>query len=232
MNKLKTDARINAIANAVKACNTVIDIGTDHGKLPAKLLIEGICDKVILVDISKDSLQKAVDLFDEFNLRGKFIVSDGFDNVDEQFDYVVISGMGSDLIADILQRGQNKLNDAKLVLGPNLKEESLREFLNTINYCVQYEQIVKVAKNIYTIIFACKSNEILNRKELFLGKIFNEYNNPEIICEYLFKQKKLLLSELKGKKSAKEKDLDKISQIYTKINCVDEALRRFNKYES
>lgn len=232
MNKLKTDARINAIANAVKACNTVIDIGTDHGKLPAKLLIEGICDKVILVDISKDSLQKAVDLFDEFNLRGKFIVSDGFDNVDEQFDYVVISGMGSDLIADILQRGQNKLNDAKLVLGPNLKEESLREFLNTINYCVQYEQIVKVAKNIYTIIFACKSNEILNRKELFLGKIFNEYNNPEIICEYLFKQKKLLLSELKGKKSAKEKDLDKISQIYTKINWVDEALRRFNKYES
>lgn len=226
MNNLKIDARINAIAKAVGKCNTVIDIGTDHGKLPAKLLIDGVCSKAILVDISKDSLQKAKDLFDELKLDGKFIVSDGFEKINEQFDCVVISGMGSELISDILQKGVEKLNGAYLVLGPNLKEENLRKFLGSIHYCVQYEILVRAAKRIYCIMYAQASKETLNPKELYIGKIFNQHNDIKIIREYLDKQKKLLQAELYGKNLAKIKNYERVSEINTKLKWIEEELEK------
>lgn len=226
MNNLKIDARINAIAKAVGSCNTVIDIGTDHGKLPAKLLMDGVCSKAILVDISKDSLQKAKDLFDELKLHGKFIVSDGFEKIDEQFDCVVISGMGSELISDILQKGAEKLNGAHLVLGPNLKEENLRKFLGSIHYCVQYEILVRAAKRIYCIMYAQASKETLNPKELYIGKIFNQYNDIKIIREYLDKQRKLLQAELDGNNMAKIKNYERVSEINTKLKWIEEELEK------
>lgn len=228
MQNFKTDARINTLANAVYKCNTVLDIGTDHGKLPAKLLIEGACKGALLVDISAESLRKSKELFDENKLVGTFIVSDGLDGVNQDFDCVVISGMGSDLISNILIRGESKLKGAKLVLGPNLKEERLREFLSGFGYTIESELLVEVDGRIYNIIVATRGWQKTSEKVQLIGKIFNSHNDKDIIYKYLQKKKKLLLQEYNGKSLANIKHAVIMDKLMQKIAWIDSELERLN----
>ena len=56
---MKLSDRLSIIADCIKAGETMADIGTDHGFLPLYLLESGISPKVIMTDISPNSLDKA-----------------------------------------------------------------------------------------------------------------------------------------------------------------------------
>ena len=58
---VKLSDRLQLMADLVDDGQTVADIGTDHGFLPIYLWESGKSKKVILADISKGSLQKAMD---------------------------------------------------------------------------------------------------------------------------------------------------------------------------
>ena len=69
---IKLDDRLqkayDIIANSNIRYNKVADIGCDHGKLALALLQNNICNHVDLIDISQDSLTKAVDLMKANNI--------------------------------------------------------------------------------------------------------------------------------------------------------------------
>lgn len=51
--------RLLALASEIKEGETMADIGTDHGFLPAFLWEKSICPHVIMADVSPGSLEKA-----------------------------------------------------------------------------------------------------------------------------------------------------------------------------
>lgn len=87
----------------------VIDVGTDHGYLPAALFQRGYTGKLIAADINAEPLSKAkrtaesIGAEDVISLR----LCDGLDGCDpSEVDTIVIAGMGGDTICGILDRAE------------------------------------------------------------------------------------------------------------------------------
>ena len=55
--------RIKALAYLCLPCDTVADIGCDHGLLSALLLMNGVVKKAIAMDVNKGPLSRAAALF-------------------------------------------------------------------------------------------------------------------------------------------------------------------------
>ena len=53
------DERLSMALRLYDRCELGADIGTDHGRLPAALLAAGICQRMILTDISPSALGNA-----------------------------------------------------------------------------------------------------------------------------------------------------------------------------
>ena len=53
------DERLALAAALFQPCSTGADIGTDHGLLPCRLLEQGVCQRMILADVSPKALDRA-----------------------------------------------------------------------------------------------------------------------------------------------------------------------------
>jgi len=111
-----------------------IDIGTDHGYLPAALLLAGKIQFATATDINFAPLERARQMAERFGLTEKmrFVEAAGL-----EFDYVVpdvisICGMGGLMIADIIEKAN--LPDCLLFLQPMTKIEDLRLRLMQMGY--------------------------------------------------------------------------------------------------
>ena len=56
---MELSKRLNLIANYIDKCETLVDVGTDHGYIPIYAVSKNICQKSIATDINKDPLDKA-----------------------------------------------------------------------------------------------------------------------------------------------------------------------------
>ena len=54
---IKLSSRLKLMADQIEQNETMADIGTDHGFLPMYLIDKAVCQKVILADVSKGSLE-------------------------------------------------------------------------------------------------------------------------------------------------------------------------------
>lgn len=224
--RLQVDERLEKLYQTIPECDVLADIGTDHGKLPALALLRGKCKKAILADISAASLQKAKDLFAALHLEGEFLHCDGLQGFQKAVDCIVIAGMGSSTLCQILEESKEKIGNASLVLCPHLKEEETRVFLAKIGYCVKYESIVQANQKIYTIIFAEPSTEILSEKEIFIGKIF-ESNNPGDVIAYLTKKEQKIRTRLQGLEKAQEQNSKEKEKILQELKWIREDLENY-----
>ena len=100
--------RLGAVASFVQQGATVLDIGTDHGRLPIGLVKSGRARSVIASDVNRGPIVNAqksvalecVDVASKINVRfgdGLAVLKDGDD-----IDTVTISGIGGVTIARIL----------------------------------------------------------------------------------------------------------------------------------
>ncbi len=65
------DERLRCAFDLLQGAKSVADIGCDHGKLSAALLLNGGCARVIAGDISPDCLQKTSRLIERFALKDR-----------------------------------------------------------------------------------------------------------------------------------------------------------------
>ena len=94
--------RIDAVCSLILPGESLADIGCDHG-LVAKYALENGVKRVIAADVSEKSLNKARELLSgRQNVR--FVVSDGFDSIDERVEQAVIAGMGGSRIVELIDR--------------------------------------------------------------------------------------------------------------------------------
>ena len=153
---MKLNDRLSKIAGQIREGETMADIGTDHGFLPIWLSVTGKCPHVILTDISRPSLAKALndcELYDsgaEYDLRagdGLTVLAPG------EVDCIVIAGMGGMLIADILEKDLSLTKSfRRFILQPRNGIGKLRARLAGMGMTIVKEQIAEEGKFLCVIL--------------------------------------------------------------------------------
>ena len=168
---LRLDERLRAIEDLVPACRCFADIGCDHGRLGAQMLLSGRAQRVWFTDISAPSIEKARVLSRKLGLsdRAVFRVGDGARALDQPPDAAAIAGMGAANIADILRAGAQNLGDAQLILQPNLEEDELRGFLQGAGYAILRERVVRAGGRWYVLLLAQRGAMRLSEAERVAG---------------------------------------------------------------
>ena len=201
--------RIDAIYSFIDLKDRVVDVGCDQAKLG--ILLAKRNQKSIASDISPKVIERAsldirkLGLDNLIDLR----VSNGLQNIKEkEADTLVLSGMGTHTILEILNSTKIKFN--KIITISNNYHDILRDKMNELNYKVDKELIIKENNKYYNLILFTNGIKKYSQKELLLG--LNQVDS-ELYKEYL----NHLLKKYKTiKKSSKDKNI-KIDEMITLI---------------
>ncbi len=154
---IKLSKRLSAVAAFIPDGAAVIDVGTDHGLLPAYLAQRGLSRRIIASDIHPDPLRSAEALVRQTETERlvELYVRDGLDDFTrEDADCVVIAGMGGENMAAILAAALWTRENVTLVLQPQTRAAVLRRFLVDNGYEITAERLVEDAGRIYPILTA------------------------------------------------------------------------------
>ncbi len=166
--------RLEKIADMAPKVKTAADIGCDHGITAISLIESGKAEYVICSDISGKSLEKAKKLAYTKGLRDRisFREGDGLNVLNEdEADAAIISGMGGELIADILETDKEKA-PGTLILSCNTMAHVLRQWLCDNGYRIKDEELISESGRFYPVIKAEKGRSArLSDIELEFGPI-------------------------------------------------------------
>ncbi len=183
---IKLSKRLQKIADYINKEDKVVDIGCDHGYLDIYLKNIDIKD-ILATDEKMNALQQAINNFKLYNVDINYVVSDGIKNVDiDNYDTLVIAGMGAYTIIKILQDINNFNNIKKLIIQSNNHLELIREFLNKNGYYLEDEEVVYEYKY-YVVMKFIRSDKQINEDIIKYGiikkKNINYYRS--VINKYL-----------------------------------------------
>lgn len=123
--------RIDTLCSLLNKTDVFADVGCDHGYCSEYMLENGLCEKAILSDISKGSLQKAETLLAPYIREGKAVsvLGNGFYGVDKNVGLVLIAGMGGSEIVSILSDKKHGFMPKRFVFQPMHDGEKLRRYI-------------------------------------------------------------------------------------------------------
>lgn len=151
--------RLQAVADLVPAsCRCLADIGTDHGYLPAELLLKGRLDRAIAADIGREPLERARRTARQYGLeeRMDLRLGNGLNVLEPgEADVIVIAGMGGDSIVSILSAVPWVRAGPLLLLQPMSKAEVLRRWLPENGFPALAEELAEERGVLYPILTAC-----------------------------------------------------------------------------
>ena len=188
--------RLDTIYDMVEANYKVCDLCSDHGLIPIKLIKNKISDYVIATDINQSSIDKInnniniclnKDEVKKIDIRK----GDGLTIIDyNEFDILIISGIGCDLMIDILNN-IDKYNFKYLLLSPQTKIDKFRQYLIKNNLYIKDEKIVFDDNKYYFILKVIKNTDNLSQDykdyELLYSKILLQ-NKDKVLYNYINKQ--------------------------------------------
>ena len=168
--------RLKLISDFVPLDSKVMDIGCDHGLLDIYLYQNRIVKKIIASDINLSALNNAIENIKANKLEKEIEtrLSDGLENIhaEDEIDTLVIAGMGSNTIVNMLKKDIKKLDKIKtIIIQSNTKLEFLRREIVKLNYYITDEAIVEYNKKIYIVIKFIKGRRKYTKKELYFGPI-------------------------------------------------------------
>ncbi|HHX17209.1 MAG TPA: SAM-dependent methyltransferase [Mollicutes bacterium] len=225
---IKLSKRLSTIASFVRSDAKLVDIGCDHALLDLYLLQNNPKLKAIGVDVKEGALNQALNNVEKYNMKGKLDLrlGDGLEPVKkEEIDTVVISGLGSYKIVEILNNGLEKLtNVSDIVVQTNSDHYFLRKKVCLLGFYIAGETLVKENNIIYLVVHFKKGKKRYSRKDYILGpilrieksklykeNIIKELKKKEILYDliprrYFLKRIMLKRQILKLKTSIKQKN--------------------------
>ena len=210
MNRLNN--RLKTVFDLINDGARVVDIGTDHAFLPIALIKSGKAKNVIACDIGEKPLENARKNLERSKVSSvELRLCDGLCGVcQNEFDTLVIAGMGGEVISGILQRCDYIKSDAySLILQPMTAADHLRKFLTQNGFEIEKEIAVEDNSKLYTVILARFCGKELNKPDVFYihGKLTPK---KPIDLLYLKKQQRILqkcVNDLEGNDQMKETHL-------------------------
>ena len=173
---MQLSKRLKSAAAYVSKGNVTADVGCDHAYTSIYLVNNNIAPHVYAMDVNEGPIIRARKNVSDHGLDDKITVirSDGLKEAKAEYGIqtVLISGMGGNLIIDILKAADlvNKQYD-ELVLQPQSDVARVRHYLHEMNYCIKSENMVYEDEKYYVIIKAAPGNEAYeNEWEYEYGK--------------------------------------------------------------
>ncbi|MBZ9636078.1 tRNA (adenine(22)-N(1))-methyltransferase [Clostridium sp. FP1] len=209
--------RLKAIVNMIEKCDSVIDVGTDHGYVPIYLVKNGVIKSAIASDINKGPVEKAKNNITLNNLSAQIScrLGSGLSTVNNgEAQIAIIAGMGGNLIRDILEADLDLVKQFKyMILQPVQNAEVLREYLYIAGYNILDEEICNDDGKFYEII-----KVKYDTKPIILDSIYYE------ISKILLDKKNTVMQ------SFIEYKMQKYSKVYDSLND-DTILSKNRKME-
>ena len=177
--------RLLAIVSLIDKGSSVLDVGTDHAYLPIFLSQNKKCKSIIASDVSSNALKIAKDNLKKYHIDDvKLILSNGLDSINDDYDTIVLAGMGTSTIIKILE---NKKLPNTLIISSNNDLYKLRKFMNKIKYKIKEEIVILEKNKYYDIIKYQKGNEKLS----YFKKIYGKSNDKKYYKYLLTKEKNI-----------------------------------------
>ncbi len=217
------DERLACCVKFVRKNAKVVDVGTDHAYLPIYLVKTGIITHAIASDLREGPLANAEKNINRYGLAEhiKTVLSNGLENVPEtEADDIIISGMGGEVIIDIIKAKWLKNTDKRLILQPMSEDEKLRDFLKDNKFFIEREEAVISKNKVYTVMSVKYVEQKFNVQKLYtyIGQL-KAHSSLEA-ATYIQKKIKSLEKRAIGLKT-----LNKTSE-YVEICEIIEELKR------
>ena len=211
--------RLDFIASLAMDEKTILDIGTDHAYTVIKAIKNYNVSNAIASDISEGPLNQAKKNIIKYNLedRIKLVLSDGLDNINDEFSLAIISGMGGTNIINIIDRGLDKLKGKKLILSSHSDFYKLREYLVNNGFIIKNEFSLYDKNKYYEVLLIDEGYNKYSLFELKYGPILIK-KKEEAFIKHLKREKQNLLNALNNVK--KENDLEEINQKIKEIDVI------------
>lgn len=162
--------RLKTAAELVRPDRKTVDVGTDHGYLPAFLVMNGKTDCAIAADIGAGPLENAKKTIEKYGLSDKIstVLSNGLEKIPDDTEEIIICGMGGTLIAEILGKAEwIKHKNIHLVLQPMTHSYDVRKFLCENGFYIDTEKFCTDDGRDYVVISAYYSGEIAVRDDFY-----------------------------------------------------------------
>ncbi len=171
--------RLKEIANLIPSKVRVIDVGCDHALLDIYLVKKDNTITCLATDIAESSLEKAIFNIKKSNCEDKIntMLTSGLTNIKvTDNDYIVLSGMGTNTIIDIVKSRLKEINN--IIIQSNHDLELLREFMFENGFKIKTEKIV-YEKRYYVIIHFIKGKARTNYVDIWLGSKIKKCSDLE-----------------------------------------------------
>ena len=188
--------RLEAVATLVDVGTHVIDVGCDHAYLDI-YLTKNNNNKCTATDINSNALENAKNNIKKYKLSNKIELklTEGLKGLKiNESDNIVISGMGTHTILDILKT--NILSNT-LIISSNNNIEMLRREVVNLGYYIDSEIFLFDKDKPYIIIKFIKGYKKYKKNDYELGPILK--NNIEYKKYLINKYNKILNSISKNK---------------------------------
>lgn len=184
--------RLNSIVNMIPNSSNVIDVGCDHGLLDIYLSKYKDCS-CIASDISKKCIDKTNNNIIKYQASNIItIVSDGLKNIAIKDEIIVISGMGTSTIKNIINGSIN--ND--LIIQSNNDYSELREYFYHIGYSLFDEEVISDNNKFYITMYFKKKNGSISDDDILLGPFLKQKKSSIDYYKYLLDKYNKIIDNL------------------------------------
>lgn len=194
--------RIECISSYIEDGEKVIDVGCDQAHLSELLAKRGIY--TIASDLRENIIARAEERIPKYLKKYiTFRVGNGITLTEDENDYtLVMAGMGTHLILDILKSTDKTFN--KIITISNNNHDILRKKMNDLGYISDTEEIIKEKGKYYNLIVFKRGSRTYTGEELIIGI---NHQNIELLKEknnMLINKYKKIIKNIKSKEYKKE----------------------------
>lgn len=210
-------------------------MGTDHGYVPNFLCENKISSDIIATDISKNSLEKSIELTRELGNEKEIrnILANGI--VNENRDNIIIAGLGGIQIAEIIANSIDIAKSSrKLILQPMQKTNILRRELNNMGFEIFDEEIIYEDDRYFEIILAKFSNyknKSLEEEDFYFSKKLIE-KKDETYLEYLKGKKDYLTTIIRSFDPGSIRSMKRNQELNNLLKKVEEAINEISSWRN
>ena len=219
---MKLPPRLEYVFSFTEKCRCAADIGTDHGKLAAALVLSDRAERVIACDVNDGPLSKAKELSAKLGLtdRMETRLDDGLAGLENDgVDQIVVAGMGGELIASIIEAAPWVADPGvRLVMQPMTTSPELRKYLSSAGYEIVREGAVVEDGKPYEVLAAVYTGKVRDctPEEAEIGGDFE--GESEAVKALLLKKRNALEKRLIGAAKTGGGEADVINGLIRAIN--------------
>ena len=216
------DPRLQAVLDMIPEGSILLDVGTDHCKLPAEGMLRHKLAGAYAADIKEGPLDAAKRQLAALGLSASIplFLSDGLKDIPldvlEEVTTVAVAGMGGEVTEQILKNAP--VEPICWVLQPMSAIYELLDFLAAEGYEIGEGKLARDGEKFYRI-FQVQKTGIP-----YEADYFSMLKGDPLYLPYLQKEEARLETALSGLRSAKSPDEDRINETETLLQTVRKAM--------